>query len=58
MPRFASGRRPHPKHCAAVRVGLAVVAEIFEEGIAQLVGPRGKHDPGRQAYTMAWSAGS
>jgi hypothetical protein len=29
-----------------VGFGLAVVAEIFEEGIGQLVGPRGKHDPG------------
>jgi len=26
------------------------VAEIFEEEITQLVGPRGKHDPGRQGY--------
>ena len=33
----------------AVGVGLAVVGEIFEEEIAQVVGPRGKHDPRRQA---------
>jgi putative transposase len=34
----------------SVGVGLAVVGEIFEEEIAQVVGPRGKHDPDRQAY--------
>lgn len=33
-----------------VGVGLSVVAEIFEEEITQLVGPRGKHNPGRDAY--------
>lgn len=32
------------------RVGLAVVAEIFEEEVTQNVGPRGKHLPDRQAY--------
>ena len=34
----------------SVRVGLAVVGEIFEEELNQLVGPRGKHSPERQAY--------
>src|SRR5215813_1462908 len=34
----------------SVRIGLAVVAEVFEEEMAQLVGPRGKHSPERQAY--------
>jgi len=34
----------------SVGVGLAVVGEIFEEELAQVVGPRGKHDPGRRAY--------
>ena len=34
----------------SVGLGLAVVGEIFEEEIALVVGPRGKHDPERQAY--------
>jgi hypothetical protein len=34
----------------SVGVGLAVVGEIFEEEVAQGVGPRGKHNPERQAY--------
>ena len=34
----------------SVRVGLAVVAEIFEEEMTQRVGPRGKHSPERRAY--------
>lgn len=34
----------------SVGVGLALVGEIFEEEIGQVVGPRGKHDPERQAY--------
>jgi putative transposase len=34
----------------SVGVGLAVVGEIFEEEMMQLVGPRGKHDPQRKAY--------
>ena len=33
-----------------VGVGLSVVAEIFEEEITQLVGPRGKHDRERTGY--------
>ena len=33
-----------------VGVGLSVVAEIFEEEITQLVGPRGKHDRERKGY--------
>lgn len=33
-----------------VGVGLAVVGEIFEEEITQLVGPRGKHSSERQAF--------
>src|SRR5262249_17256173 len=31
-------------------LGLAVLGEIFEEELTQLVGPRGKHSPQRQAY--------
>ena len=34
----------------SVGVGLAVVGEIFEEELTQLVGARGKHSPERQAY--------
>ena len=34
----------------SVGVGLAVVGEIFEEELIQLVGPHGKHSPERQAY--------
>ena len=34
----------------SVGVGLAVVGEIFEEELTQLVGPRGKHSPERRAY--------
>ncbi len=29
----------------SIGVGLAVVGEIFEEEMSQLVGPRGKHSP-------------
>ncbi len=34
----------------SVGVGLAVVGEVLEEEIVQMVGPRGKHDPERRAY--------
>jgi len=34
----------------SVGLGLAVVAEIFEDELTQLVGPRGKHSRERQAY--------
>jgi putative transposase len=34
----------------SVGLGLAVVGQIFEEELTQLVGPRGKHSPQRQAY--------
>jgi putative transposase len=34
----------------SVGLGLAVVGEIFEEEVTQLVGPRGKHSQDRQAY--------
>ena len=34
----------------SVGLGLAVVGEIFEEELTELVGPRGKHDQKRQAY--------
>ena len=34
----------------SVGLGLAVVGEIFEEEVTQLVGPRGKHRPERHAY--------
>ena len=33
-----------------VGVGLSVVAEIFEEEVTELLGPRGKHDPARAGY--------
>jgi putative transposase len=33
----------------SVGVGLAVVQEIFQEEVERLVGPRGRHDPGRTA---------
>ena len=33
-----------------VGVGLSVVAEIFEEEVTQLVGPRGQHNRDRTAY--------
>jgi putative transposase len=34
----------------SVGLGLAVLSEIFEEELTQVVGPRGKHSPQRQAY--------
>jgi putative transposase len=34
----------------SVGLGLAVVGEIFEEELTQIVGPRGKHSRGREAY--------
>src|SRR5579859_2066031 len=34
----------------SVGVGLAVVDEIFDAELTELVGPRGRHDPMRQAY--------
>jgi len=34
----------------SIGLGLAVVDEIFEEELTQLVGPRGKHSQERQAY--------
>lgn len=34
----------------SVAAGLAVVNEIFDAEVNELVGPRGKHDPDRQAY--------
>lgn len=33
----------------SVGVGLAVVQELFQEEVNRLVGPRGRHDPGRTA---------
>ena len=40
----------------AVGVGLSAVAEIFEEELTQLVGPRGKHRPDRRGGAPAWIA--
>ena len=34
----------------SVGVGLAVVHELFEAEVTRLAGPKGKHDPERQAY--------
>lgn len=34
----------------SVGAGLAIVQEIFEAELTELVGPRGKHDPQRAAY--------
>ncbi len=33
----------------SVALGLATLQELFAEEVGRLVGPRGKHDPGRQA---------
>ncbi len=33
-----------------VACGLAVVGEIMAADVARICGPRGKHDPGREAY--------
>jgi putative transposase len=34
----------------AVEVGLGVLEELLEEEVTGLVGPMGRHDPGRCAY--------
>jgi putative transposase len=31
----------------SVGVGLGVLAELLEEGVVEVVGPRGRHDPDR-----------
>ncbi len=33
----------------SVGVGLGVLAELMEEEVAEVVGPKGKHDPERSA---------
>jgi putative transposase len=33
----------------SVGVGLGVVAELMEEEVDEVVGPKGRHDPDRQA---------
>jgi len=51
--RDLAGAVKHGLLALSVSAGLAVVGELFEDEVIQLVGPRGKHDPGRQAYRMA-----
>ena len=35
----------------SVGVGLGVLAELLEEEVVEVVGPKGKHDPERTAVT-------
>jgi putative transposase len=37
----------------SVGVGLGVLAELLEEEVVEVVGPKGKHDPERTAATGA-----
>lgn len=41
----------------SVGVGLAVVGELMEEEVDQVVGPRGRHNAGRSAYRHGREAG-
>jgi putative transposase len=41
----------------SVGVGLGVLAELPEEEVAEVVGPKGKHDPGRGAVRHGHEAG-
>ena len=41
----------------SVGVGLGVLAELMEEEVVEVVGPRGKHDPGRVAVRHGHEAG-
>ena len=41
----------------SVRVGLAVLAELLEEEVVELVGPKGKHIPVRAAVRHGHEAG-
>ena len=41
----------------SVGVGLGVLAELLEEEVVDVVGPKGKHDPGRTAVRHGHEAG-
>ncbi len=41
----------------SVGVGLGVLAELFEEEVVDVVGPKGKHDPERAAVRHGHEAG-
>jgi hypothetical protein len=41
----------------SVGVGLGVLAELMEDEVAEVVGPRGKHDPGRAAVRHGHESG-
>ena len=41
----------------SVGVGLGVLAELMEEEVDEVVGPKGKHDPGRAAVRHGHAAG-
>src|ERR1043165_4121971 len=41
----------------SVGVGLGVLAELMEEEVDEVVGPRGKHDPGRAAVRHGHESG-
>jgi hypothetical protein len=42
----------------SVGVGLGVLAELMEEEVCEVVGPKGKHDPERVAVRHGHEAGS
>src|SRR6202049_418574 len=41
----------------SVGVGLGVLAELMEEEVDEVVGPKGRHDPGRAAVRHGHEAG-
>ena len=41
----------------SVGVGLGVLAELMEEEVDEVVGPKGRHDPGRVAVRHGHEAG-
>lgn len=41
----------------SVGVGLGVLAELLEEEVVEVVGPKGKHDPDRAAVRHGHEAG-
>src|SRR6266581_5139217 len=41
----------------SVGVGLGVLAELMEEEVDEIVGPKGRHDPGRAAVRHGHEAG-
>ena len=42
---------------ASVAIGLEVMSELQEAEVAELAGPKGKHDPGRRVYRHGSEAG-